>query len=146
MFDMMRFKKAATYCNLTGNFYWNKGQSKAGLNCSRVNNSACNVNSRFKELIFEQEYLFTHRAVWMYHHGPIDRHTIILFKNGNTLDTRIENLYAKVLEKHDTVNGITHSFYKDGSDRFYVNRKGLSHKTFNNLPEAIKYRDSLCTR
>lgn len=33
-----------------------------------------------------------HRLVWIVHHGDIDRNTYIVPKNGDWMDTRIENL------------------------------------------------------
>lgn len=35
---------------------------------------------------------FVHRLVWEEHHGPVPKGHVIAFKNGDKLDTRIENL------------------------------------------------------
>ncbi|MFQ5631441.1 MAG: HNH endonuclease signature motif containing protein, partial [bacterium] len=40
------------------------------------------------------EWELLHRHVWAQHHGPVPDSHIVGFKNGDTLDCRIENLYC----------------------------------------------------
>lgn len=54
----------------------------------------------------ENHLVFKHRWLWEQHHGPIKKGEIITFKNGNTLDVRLENLEKITLKQNMLRNGI----------------------------------------
>jgi hypothetical protein len=146
MFDIKGFKQVATYCELTGNFYWNKGHNRAGSNCSSAHiGQGSHANHNFKVIAFKGSWVFAHRVVWFFHTGSLSDNERILFKNKNTLDTRIENLYSEPL-KNEIHDNIRYYILKNGKERFNVIKPPNPKKTFDRLEDAIIYRDSLCTR
>jgi hypothetical protein len=147
MFDIKGFKQVATYCELTGNFYWNKSHSRAGLNCSSVHTgTGTHLNHNFKAIVFKKKYILTHRVVWFFHKGVLREDERILFKNLNAFDTRIENLYSVSIIRNDVREHIRYISLKNGEKRFGVYKYKHPRRTFKTLEEAITYRDSLCTR
>jgi HNH endonuclease len=48
----------------------------------------------------EGKWVLLHRLIWEKHHGPLPDKHVVRFKNGNSLDVRIENLECISMEKN----------------------------------------------
>ena len=89
-----------------GNKPWNtgtKGLMKANVTTFKKGNKPCNVKPVGYERITKDGYIevkisepnvfeMKHRHIWQLAHGPIPKGHVIVFKNTNKQDCRIENL------------------------------------------------------
>lgn len=93
--------------------------------------------------VAEKRWQHKHRVIWQKQYGPIDKSQILVFKNGNPHDIRIDNLELisrkELVKRNRWGSGPSeYSLISGRAAKLRLKKRGFSQKIIRNNPELLE--------